>query len=405
MSAQVEAAIIASSVGVLTLIGTLVVQFYGIRRTSRDTEKTLGEQGKQLDRTLAEQREQLDRTLAEQREQLDRTLAEQREQLDRTLTEQREQLDRTLAEQRTRTLNERFATAADQLGSDKPPIRLAGVYAMAGLADDWEENRQICVDVLCAYLRMPYEPDPGQDTPKPQRLAFQAIREVRHTVIRVITAHLRKDMDAAKSWQGLNFDFRGVVFDGGDFTEAHFSGGTVFFSDAQFSRDAVHFSRAQFSDGMLDFTGAQFSGSEIYFNAAQFSGRMVSFIKAQFSGSEIYFVGTQFSGGLNYFSEAHFSGGEVDFGLAQFSGGEVSFGGAQFSGGTVSFGDAQFSGSRVDFTRTLSDDTGDLIETQFSGGEVDFSDVGDWSFPPKFPWTDMPPSGVKLPRKEDQSQV
>jgi uncharacterized protein YjbI with pentapeptide repeats len=399
MSAQVEAAIIASSVGVLTLIGTLVVQFYGIRRTSRDTEKTLGEQGKQLDRTLAEQREQLDRTLAEQREQL----------------------DRTLAEQRTRTLNERFATAADQLGSDKPPIRLAGVYAMAGLADDWEENRQICVDVLCAYLRMPYEPDPGQDTPKPQRLAFQAIREVRHTVIRVITAHLRKDMDVAKSWQGLNFDFRGVVFDGGDFTEAHFSGGTVFFSDAQFSRDAVHFSRAQFSggkiyfsraqfsDGMLDFTGAQFSGSEIYFNAAQFSGRMVSFIKAQFSGrfsgSEIYFVGTQFSGGLNYFSEAHFSGGEVDFGLAQFSGGEVSFGGAQFSGGTVSFGGAQFSGSRVDFTRTLSDDTGDLIETQFSGGEVDFSDVGDWSFPPKFPWTDTPPSGVKLPRKEDQSQV
>ena len=373
MSPQVEAAIIASGVGVLTLIGTLVVQFYGIRRTSRDTEKTLGEQGKQLDRTLAEQR--------------------------------------------TRTMNERFATAADQLGSDKPPIRLAGVYAMAGLADDWEENRQICVDVLCAYLRMPYEPDPGQDAPEPQRLAFQAIREVRHTVIRVITVHLRKDMDAAKSWQGLNFDFTGVVFDGGDFTEAHFSGGTVFFSGAQFSGDAVDFTGAQFSggkiyfnrsqvsDGMLDFTSTQFSGSEIYFNAAQFSGRMVSFIKAQFSGSEIYFAGTQFSVGLNSFSEAHFSGGEVDFGLAQFSGGEVSFGGAQFSGGTVSFRGAQFSGSRVDFTRTLSDDTGDLIETQFSGGKVDFSDVGDWSFPPKFAWTKTPPSGVKLPMKEDQSQA
>jgi hypothetical protein len=32
------------------------------------------------------------------------------------------------------------------------------VYALAGLADDWPENRQTCVDVLCAYLRMPYEP-------------------------------------------------------------------------------------------------------------------------------------------------------------------------------------------------------------------------------------------------------
>ena len=92
--------------------------------------------------------------LEDQREQLDKTLAAQREQLDKTLAAQREQLDSTLAEQRTRTLNERFAAAAGQLGSDKPPaVRLAGVYAMAGLADDWPENRQTCVDVLCGYLR------------------------------------------------------------------------------------------------------------------------------------------------------------------------------------------------------------------------------------------------------------
>lgn len=43
--------------------------------------------------------------------------------LDRTLDAQTQQLDRTLAEQRTRTLNERFATAAEQLGSDKPAVR------------------------------------------------------------------------------------------------------------------------------------------------------------------------------------------------------------------------------------------------------------------------------------------
>ena len=100
-----------------------------------------------------------------------------------TLTKQGEQLDRTLAEQRTRTLNERFDTVAEQLGSDKPPaVRLAAVYAMAGLADDWQDHRQMCVDVLCAYLRMPYEPGPGDDAPVKKRLAFQASREVRHTV-------------------------------------------------------------------------------------------------------------------------------------------------------------------------------------------------------------------------------
>ncbi len=114
MSPEVTAAVIAASVSVLTLIGTLTAQYFGRRATSRDTQQAPGEQ--------------------------------------------RKQLDITIAEQRTRTLNERFATAAEQLGSDKPAVRLAGVHAMAGLADDWEENRHTCIDVLCAYLRMPYEP-------------------------------------------------------------------------------------------------------------------------------------------------------------------------------------------------------------------------------------------------------
>lgn len=33
----------------------------------------------------------------------------------------------------------------------------------------------------------------------------------------------------------------------------------------------------------------------------------------------------------------------------------------------------------------------------FKGGTVDLSDARDWSDPPKFPWTDTPPPGVKLP--------
>ena len=48
----------------------------------------------------------------------------------------------------------RYQDAASQLGHEKAAVRLAGVYAMAGLADDWRAQRQQCVDVLCAYLRM-----------------------------------------------------------------------------------------------------------------------------------------------------------------------------------------------------------------------------------------------------------
>src|SRR5208282_5482086 len=221
----------------------VAAQIYGIRRTSRDTEKTRNEQ---------------------------------REQLDKTLKEQSKQLDRTLAEQRARTLNERFATAADKLGSDKPPaVRLAGVYAMAGLADDWEENRQTCIDVLCAYLRLPYAPDPGEDAPAGERLAFGADREVRHTVIRVITAHLRDD--ARTSWQGLHFDFTSVTFDGGDFSGAVFSGGTVDFDSAEFTGGTVDFGGAQFTGGTVHFVFAQFSGGTASFNSAQFTGGEADF--------------------------------------------------------------------------------------------------------------------------------
>jgi len=164
------------------------------------------------------------------------------EQLDKTLNAQSEQPDRTFADQRTRTLNERFDTVAEHLVSDKPPaVRVAGVYAMAGLADDWPEHRQMCVEVLCGYLRMPYEPDPGDDAPVEKRLAFQASREVRHTVIRVIAAHLNGT--APVSWCGLNFDFTRAVFDGGDFNGAKFSSGTVSFAGAGFSGGTVDFSR------------------------------------------------------------------------------------------------------------------------------------------------------------------
>jgi hypothetical protein len=74
----------------------------------------------------------------------------------------------------------------------KPPaVRLAGAYAMAGLADDWPENRQTCVDVLCAYLRLPYDPEPGDGATPADRAAHRANREVCRTIIRVIGAHLR----------------------------------------------------------------------------------------------------------------------------------------------------------------------------------------------------------------------
>lgn len=55
-------------------------------------------------------------------------------------------------------VTELYVKAADQLGSDKAPVRLAGLYALERLAQDNPEHRQSIVEVICAYLRMPYTP-------------------------------------------------------------------------------------------------------------------------------------------------------------------------------------------------------------------------------------------------------
>jgi Pentapeptide repeats (9 copies) len=158
---------------------------------------------------------------------------------------------------------------------------------MAALADDWQDHRQMCVDVLCGYLRMPYEPGPGDDAPVERRLAFQASREVRHTVIRVITAHLNGT--APVSWCGLSFDFAGAVFDGGDFRGAGFSGGTVNFAGAEFPDGTVNFAEAEFSGGTVNFAGAKFCGARVNFFLAKFSGAMVDFAGAKISGGTVDF--------------------------------------------------------------------------------------------------------------------
>jgi hypothetical protein len=79
MDPTAVAAWIAAGVSMLTLLGTLGAPYFVYRAASRAAEKAAEEQRMQLDQT------------------------------------------------RTRTWNERFATSAEQLGSNQPPeVRLAG---------------------------------------------------------------------------------------------------------------------------------------------------------------------------------------------------------------------------------------------------------------------------------------
>ncbi|MFD5392343.1 hypothetical protein ACFWMG_46995 [Streptomyces sp. NPDC127074] len=117
----------------------------------------------------------------------------------------------------TRLHTERFGQAVEQLGSDSPAVRLGGVHALAGLADDAPDDslRQTCIDVLCAYLQLPFTPDPGDDPAhQEEHHRYLAFRKVRHTILRLIGDHYRRPRGTRRSWQGCNLDLTGVTIDG-----------------------------------------------------------------------------------------------------------------------------------------------------------------------------------------------
>lgn len=216
---------------------------------------------------------------------------------------------------------ERYTAAAAQLGHDKAAVRLAGVYALARIADDSERDRPTCISVLCAYLRMPYDPD----DPKTEL----AERQVRTTAQTAIAERLRPDHP------GFWFDAR-IDLSGAYLTEATFSdiiASTFRVSGATFGEN-VTFEGATFA-GFAAFDEATFHG-EVNFRMATFSTgtwfkkaifrRTASFQKATFERIAMFY-GATFHGTVR-FSGATFNG-EAWFDEATFHW-SVWFSGAKF---------------------------------------------------------------------------
>jgi hypothetical protein len=58
-------------------------------------------------------------------------------------------------------ITELYTKAVEQVGSDNMVIRLGGLYALERLAQNHPQQRQTIVNLICAYLRMPYVPPGG----------------------------------------------------------------------------------------------------------------------------------------------------------------------------------------------------------------------------------------------------
>lgn len=284
-----------------------------------------------------------------------------------------------------RELRGRFTQAVSLLSDqDRPTTRQAGVYALGALADDWtnhgrSDERQVCIDVLCGYLRSSWDPNaPDAD----------GERRIRATAFNLIAAHLRRG-SGVPSWDGVSINVRGALLDfdidfrsvtvaasrldfsdidlvGGsvEFDGASVLGGTITFDGARLAGGTLQFADAAFRGGNVRFVGAAFAGADVRFGNASFRRGVVSFDLAEFSAGSVRFVDAAFTGGTVRFVGATFSGGSVPFARSNFARGEVWFDQVTFSGGSVAFVGATFAGTQLWF-----------VGASFLGGDVWFDDV------------------------------
>lgn len=251
-----------------------------------------------------------------------------------------------------RRVTELYTKAAEQIGSDKAAVRLAGLYALERLAQDNNGQRQTVVNVLCAYLRMPCalpgEP-PADDADDKMCAAYRERvqeREVRLAAQRLLITHLRCS-DRAKPplifWPEIDLDLSGAtIVDPFDLTDCHVRIGI--FTRAHFT-DAVSFKKATFVDA--SFREATFSNLT-WFSEVRFAEN-VSFDRASFTldtsfafahflksvgfrhatFADVSFMRATFAD-VVYFDEAHFTD-DASFREAKFAG-YASFRDAQFTG-------------------------------------------------------------------------
>ena len=183
---------------------------------------------------------------------------------------------------------QKLLSAVQQLGSGSPQVRIAGVYALADVADIYKgAYRQRIVDILCGYLRtqrgtwkVVTDNQNADDSPARKRDYVSSDGAVESTILNVFGRHLRKrrkalepsqavrqDVEDDQLWCDCILDLHGAVINE-----------PINFSGATFSADV----RAQGARILADadFLNANFS-SKADFNGSEFRG-YADFRRARF---------------------------------------------------------------------------------------------------------------------------
>ena len=289
---------------------------------------------------------------------------------------------------------ERYTKAVEQLGDEKAPIRMGGVYTLVGLVDEWLEDEsiekyedrlkegQVIVNNLCAYIRSPFTlasryDELSKDNPISEgiykdnqqkfysdKAELKAEADVRLSIIKEIHDRLQgPEENTPGTWSDFEYDFSGsVFFYPVDLSKSYYKkpinfSGSTYEGEADFSgstyKDVANFRGSTYKD-VADFRGSTYKSGATFSRSTYQGG-------ANFTGSTYqgwaYFIGSTYQSGATfigstYKSEAAFSGSTYKSG-ATFSGSTYQ-GWANFTGSTYQ-GWAYFSGSTYE------------NETDFSG--------------------------------------
>ena len=327
------------------------------------------------------------------------------------LKEQIRQFDENAFKDRKAERRERYTKAVEQLGDEKAPIRMGGVYTLVGLVDEWLEEKslsdderfkegQVIINNLCAYIRSPFTlashyDELSEDAPslegiyKDKKEEFYVDKaildseaDVRLSIIKEIHDRIQgPDKNTPGAWSDFEYDFSGSTFFYPiDLTNSYyakpinFSGSTyqalAYFTDsiyqggANFSRSTYQ-ALAYFTDSIYQ-GGAYFTDS-IYQGGAYFRGStyqaLADFSRSTYQGGAD-FTGSAYQGGADfrgstYQALAYFSRSTYQA-LAYFSHSAYQ-GGAYFRGSTYQ--------SRAYFSRSTYKSGADF------SGSIFYSDV------------------------------
>ena len=259
------------------------------------------------------------------------------------LIQQKEQFEANSFKERKAERRERYTKAVEQLGDEKAPVRMGGVYTLVGLVDEWLEEEsiekyedrlkegQVIINNLCAYIRSPFTlashyNELSNPTPTPEGIykdnkekfyADKAIldseADVRLGIIKEIHDRIQgPDKNTPGAWSNFEYDFSGSTFFYPiDLTNSYYAkpinfSGSTYKGEANFS-DSTYKSWANFTDSTYK-SWANFSdstykswanfGDSTYKSWANFTGSIYQAL-ADFSDSTYQDV-ADFSGSIFY---------------------------------------------------------------------------------------------------------